>query len=414
MKEKYKLYVADLIKQKKMELGINSKELSERSNVSKSYLSKIENGSYLGSMETINFIFNVFDIEFYYEGEKFEELSELMDEYIINQIKANDTKAIIEKIISYHENAVYSALAEKYYLCRFINSVLMKDEFEYWDKEFNRISKLIVIDSKIKHIYLDFKGVLHKNNNDYQNAIKYLIEAKNLGKFEYTSSMVSYHLSYTYGKINNLLDAYRLAVEARDSFNKESNWKREWYTECHIANLFSRSGEFQIANKMYLDLIQRYDEVGSVLMKNTVKVNLMWNYMKQLKWSEALQILEKTEENEFDMFKISYFHCAYCYFKLNQFELMNLWIEKGLSLKLDNDTRTLLEMLRILSDNLIDEDERIKKLLKCKKNNEDCIELETLIIINNEIRNYAETNFKYKIAYEVTKELLTTKATFVV
>lgn len=403
-KEKYIKYLAYKVKTERQKRDIPPKQFTDLANVSRSYISKIESGVYIGDLKLIKHIFHVMDINFLCEENELSSLKALLSQYFDEYYKGNPTKDIIEEITAHEQEYENSLLYDHYVLARLNYAVVNHKESRSLVPRFEELMKLILMDNKEMQIYYDCKGIIEKEQGNYEEAITYFKKGKSYGKMEGIYPILCYHMSLTYSRMNNLLYAYETAVEAKGIFTDYYNWNRQWHTEWHIASIYVRYGLLEKAEKVYKEL---YNKAQTLSLDTAAIIgNLSLNLMKQQKWEEVLNWMKELKDEDYQKHKIFYFYEAFTYYKLEENENSKRWIQTGLSSdKKDPDADTLLKMLDLVMGNT-DELVRFEKLRQLYDENKKEMDNESKEIVLNYLIRYAKNSCRYKQGMQLCEELI--------
>lgn len=338
MESKLVFYFINLIKIKRKEKGLSLENVSVLSSMDKGYLSKIENRIVFPSLENLANILEKLGVNLVYEESILKEMNEKLNKlyYDIVYLNSLDHEYINESILADEEIYTSSLIADRYLVIKYaylVTSNSDKRVFSSLEEEIEcSFVQKNILDSNLLQIYYDYKGIALKNSHRLAEAIEMFERSKSIGYFKYSYGIVCYHLAIIYNRQNNHLEAYSNSKESLMIFLQELNFKRQRYSQIHIANIYSESKLYAKADGLYRDLL-RCDLDNE--FRCLVQLNLIWNLIKQQQFSNA--IVELLSINEKTKLKMKwYYFLSWCYYKTNQIEKSAKIIEESESINLSD------------------------------------------------------------------------------
>lgn len=393
-----------------MAQAVSLNQFSNIAKVSKGYLSKIENLQFEIDDELLHYLFKKLDINFVYDQAQLNENDALLEEFYIALVFYDIEKAeqLYQKIDERKEDYIESVLLLKYYLYSFIWNSIHKMDLTKTEEILNILEKdirsFVPFDNRELQIFLDTKGYCYMLQHSYKEAIKLLKRALALGTNQYSYGMTCYHLASVLAFDNNLVDAMKYANLALDEFTKELNFKRQWFTQTHIANIYVRIKQYETAEEIYRNMLKYFSNINDKFMWDKIRSNLCWVLILQEKYNESLAFIINSN-NQVD-YQMDIFHVALCYYNLHEYKESLNWIEKG-KVNCKNNI-VVYEKLRVL-EILINEKDDIEVLAHIKESYSKALDklnyegntfyLELLI-------EYSEKTFKYKEALDYMRKLV--------
>lgn len=368
MHKKYKKLIGSVIKGERCRQNLTVEKLADSVYISHSYLRKIENAYCAGSQFAISEILRELQIDFTLD----EKNLSIMDEQLIEFYYAfiNDDKEYMtqyyEMIEKQSDKYFYSVLRHRYYLVRLIWFIEQKkfDEAIEMKNKIDEMQNLVEMTEPEKQVYLASIGYLYLQKNKIKDAIELLKEAKDIGKFNNSYSLVCYYLGIAYNYDSQRVNAIYLTQEAINYFQKEMNLKKQLYSALHIAYLYAHDWQHEMANQIieYVLKQSKYQRMKSV--ENYCKQLLICNYMIQKDFNQAKRLLDDLKYNDClnEVNESIYVYGALTEYRLKKFDVSLQWIREGLcnckNKIVMSELATLEKMIRL------DDDEAILKMLK--------------------------------------------------
>ncbi len=324
--DRHKLYLSKIIHVKRNAENLSLDKLSELTNISKSYLSRLENAYSVNNTTYLHFIsiiLNKLNIAFYHDGQEFIELKSALDAFYkaIVFVNVEEAKKLYRQLLENENKYIHSTLVVKFMIYKYVWLTLIhadNREIENQVGVIENLKEIIAFEKNELQIYLDYKGSYFDDLNLEDRAIATLQEAKELGYNEYTYGMICYHLGVVQVKKNNLAEALYMNQVALEHFIKEYNYKRQCYTQVHTANIYALLKQYQKADEIYNSIINNDCFYNIENIKDFVMVSKTWNLVLQKDYHAALDlIINYIKPFKFKLINPAHiYHLAWCYYKL--------------------------------------------------------------------------------------------------
>lgn len=299
MDKKYGQYVLWLIKKEREKQGLSMEQLACICKLSKSYLSKIISSGNYTDEYMLKIIFKGLNIDFIFDDTELKKLDTLLNDFYYSLVFYNmeEAQKHFDNIIKNRHLFEHSVLILKYSLYLFAWYISNKGDRDIITKLDNTLNEElftnIQINNQERQLYLDYKGVLFKDEHMYKKAISMMEQAKELGRYPLSYGMVCYHLAVAYFMEDNLLDAMHNNQMAIDSFSAEFNYNRLLFSQIHLANIYSRNRQYLKTEDMYKSMLKNTHYTKNKLLLNAVRSNLSWNLIIQAGIKKPYQILNQ-------------------------------------------------------------------------------------------------------------------------
>lgn len=401
-------YLSAIIRNERQKQGLSLDQLSSLCNISKSYLSKIENADNYTNDFILNIILKKLNITFILDGDELSKMDALLDKFYHAQVfLLSETQDIYEKLLAMEDAYIHSNLITKYtvYKYAWLASNYQKNLYDIEEKLENELFKLIIPSNQLMQIYLDYKGIHLQNHNLFDQAIKVFNEALAIGIYQNSYSMVCYHLTAILIMQNNFIEAIHYCENALDSFIKEFNYKRQIYAQAYMAVIYSNAKLYSKAESIYQSLLDNPHYNNDPFLIDSIRSNYTWCLCLQHKYQQALSFMFDQGECEEFYFDESYFNIAWCYFKLNDYVNCLKWVDKGLIKSVNPQTSSKLITIKTIIMHNKDTEFIYNHLTQAYKNNKNILSQENKKFYLKLLIETCEKAFKYKEAYNYLKLL---------
>ncbi|RHN01287.1 helix-turn-helix domain-containing protein [Dielma fastidiosa] len=401
MKKHYGKYLSYIIKSERKKQELSQDQLSALCNISKSYLSKIENADDFSNEYIIEILLNKLGIHFIYDMDELSELDCLLDEFYYSQVYYNDNaNDNYLKVLSYKNDYINSILITKFLVYTYAWLVTHNQSVDDIESKLeNELFNYLPPSNELMQIYLDYKGVHQKNNSNFEEAICLFKKALKLGANKNSYAMICYHLATTLMMSSNYLEALHYNETALEYFIKEFNYKRQLFAQVYIAVIYSYCALYDKAEDIYQNLLLNPHCSNDALLWNTIRSNSAWNMCLQHKYNEALNILFPDGEKNELLFAEEYFNVAWCYYRLNQYAPALKWIDRGLKVSFDvYQTKVKLKTIQALIQNKDDIQAIYHYLIKEYHEIKDNLSQENKRFYLELLVEFCEKAYKYKEA----------------
>lgn len=393
----YGIPMGILIRSERKKRNLTVVQLAEETNYSRSYLSRIENGAEVDESVYIN-ILNYFGIKDY-TGAECEEYSKLLSTCMLDLYYLRCDKNKLEEILFDIEPYKYSCIYAKFMIIKLMYYVLFIDsenkEKNKFITEISEISYLFSIqEQQIINDYLGYELI----NKDSEAANKYFDIALTFGIHNYSTSILYYHIGILKCIKNDLCDALYFCLKAHERFSLELNHIRLFYTQLHIANIFSISGNYIKASMLYERLVE--STIIPVEDKTIVYSNMSWNYYKSGNFKEAIRY-GKLQTNKNYAY---YLHMILIYYALSDIEKVTCLLNETKHIILSDFQ---IKIFKILENEFILKNKtsmHLSLLIDTYEQAKIFDEVDVVSILNNFIVTYYEDKRQYKDANYYLKQ----------
>lgn len=316
--------------------GITKKKICDCCGISVQYLTKIEDDLMYVSLskEFRNKLCDALNINFFsdYNFNKifFNQLNEFKKKCIYGDEKSAISIYLDNEIKT---DSLQQTICFPYFLLmKFVYLVLFER------RNSNELIILLETLDKVKEhfyreysqIFLLYLAVFYKNQNKLDLAFDILKKAKKIGNDEHILSMIYYHMSIIQIKKGEYFNSFLSNSKANNLFSNTNNYIRNVYALSHMGLIFLHMRDYGEAIKCCNEAI----ESAKIMNKENIMAinyqNLSWLGMLTKNYDEVKNNVMKA----FDYGRkdtILYFHAAYSYAKLNDYESSEAWAKKGIS-----------------------------------------------------------------------------------
>lgn len=316
--------------------GITKKKVCDYCGISVQYLTKIEDDlMYISlSKEFRNKLSDALNINFFSDYNFNKTFFNRLNEFIRKCIYSDENGAI--SIYLDYENKIDSlqqTICYPYFLLmKFVYLVL-------FERRYNNVLVIIqeTLDKVKNHFYggylqifLLYLAVYYKNQNKLDSAFDILTKAKSIGNNEHILSMIYYHMSIIQIKKGEYFNSFLSNLKANNLFSNTNNYIRNVYALSHMGLIFLHMRDYAEAIKCCNEAI----ESAKIMNKENIMAinyqNLSWLGMLTKHYNEVKDnVMKALDYGRKDT--ILYFHVAYSYAKLNDYESSEAWVKKGMS-----------------------------------------------------------------------------------
>lgn len=295
--DNYGIALGLLIKRERIKNNLTTMQLAKKTNFSRSYLSRIENGTLVNDfvyekiLSALNVTYHNIEECLHYEKE--------LDIAYLNFIFMNDNENEIRNLLIKLSEFKSSPLFIKFMIIQLIYYVSYpQNEIECRDNFFREIETLAYsfspVDQQLIYDYLGYEYMY----KDVKKAKYFFDKAIECGVFDESTSMLYYHLSIFEYRCNHLCLALTHCMKAHDRFSNDLNYKRLFYTQFHIANIYMLNMSYDASIKIYNKLLVS----DAVLDKSKVYANLSWALYKTGDYKNAYSTIQKCTKRFFSYY----------------------------------------------------------------------------------------------------------------
>ena len=317
--------IGNIIKSIHLEKNIPVKEIARKLNVSVSTISQFETGKNYASIERCKELFSICDCQFDYDMD-FNEVRNKLHLFYEGYAQVNQTNLLI-KVKSYlkNENDFYSFARFEYALILYLYSIISEklDVVSKYNLEEIIQCGLSSFDSKSKSIYMDLKSTYYFWGNNINESRKYALKALELNPRNF---MANYH----YGIINIRNGYYTIASQYLDAATIQAlnlvAFERLIYITLCKSLLLQHTYQFEESLHMSLNLLNESRKRKDIRLEKSVKSNIVFNYLIQKKYEQALKWLNDIDEQYLEQREMIY--KVFVLYQLRRYDSCMVFIKK--------------------------------------------------------------------------------------
>lgn len=382
--------------------GYSLRELSKLTGIHYQQINRFEQGEFDLDNQQIQILQEVLNFTEYFNTTGYEHALTLFKEFYSCVVKNDTNLSDYIRMIPEHHSDINEKIV--HLVIKYINSVLDKDKIKSREIECF-LSKCIIENNLLYHVYLDYKGVHLFNNNQYIEAIELFKKLLTLDLNDAVKSMVLYHLGFVYKNMNNLIDAFIIFTNAKENFHSNNNLSRVFGCNLMLANILLRSRKYEAAEREYLECLHFGNSIN-IKETEIAKVyrNLSWLMIKKMDYDKAEFYLDKAKLIDANH-DLVYVYDTWITYKKEKYNTAKKKIKNYKSLITDSEIVMILD----LYDSLCYTEDRkptLKTVEQCKKvyeyfdltNNVDLtlFYLDILIELLNRRKDYEKLAFYQK------------------
>lgn len=317
-----------VIRVKRKLLRMSLRDLDARTGISYGQLGKFERGDENPSLEALEKIGKILDINFKEYDEKDKEIEDIFSGFK-------------DALLYYQETDYYLNIVDrdlKYIHCpNFYKMLLMKYILYLLDGRkqmvLNEIEKVLGDsldgDEECNQFFHHYLGLKYSMSNQFDKANEEFEYALTLRYNESEYALIYYHLGQCCLRDDRALEAFQHFTYAKKLFLKNSNYKRTYFCDAQLASVHSRLGQNGLAIKQYercllnLNIIDNDPKIRGITLRN-----MSWVLIKTKKYEEAIQYLGQAEEIDATNENLI-IHYVWCYYKLGNHLDAIKWLLEG-------------------------------------------------------------------------------------
>ena len=288
------LYFGKRIREERNKQHLSLTQLAQVCYMDKGYLSKIETGVLIISVEFLANIYLKLGIKLIYEASQLSIMAEKL-EVLTKHLIMLDAMVIEKEIISINameKEYLNSELFIKYelvnalYFCEVredLNKV--KTIIDYLKRESIRYDYL---NNRDKQEYDYLWGSYYYKKKQIDKAIDKLKDSIDIGYKSILYGLVNDKLSAALAYKGDYMEAYYYENLAVNEYACSMNAKRQLRFIICIAELFSKNKEYKVAEKIYVGLIKNNPERKMLVDKYIIE-----NYVRAERYQEAYALINK-------------------------------------------------------------------------------------------------------------------------
>lgn len=400
---------AKYFKHMRISKSITSSEFAKFCNISRTYLSQIENCKRIPSRELLTHIFSKLGISFESYFENYKKIEFHLSNLYKGLIFVN-TQVINENIQWLFQNKLIILNSE------FSDRALLLMSFYYLENECTEKSDDILKyfnlkkgdkNSELNLEYLQLfhlqEGIIEFKNNNFDSSITKLQNVLKYRSDPMLTALALYYISQVYKSKKSLHLAIESLQKSIELFSLEINHYRLTTAQISYANLLRKIGNYSAALRSFESILYsndfKYDNAQKeFLLKKYIKLKV---YLHQ--YADAISLISFLEETSVPDYSIEFMKTI-CLYKLNERINANMVVDRFMRRNKENAPTycTLMKYLKLKYNNgHIDTLVTILEKVDCEK-----CSMDVEIAIYKELVELYENLFKYKKSNYYLKKLL--------
>lgn len=325
--KKNKPNICNVVKIIRLYNNITLAEMSDKTGITQSRISKIERGIESVSEETLRKIEKgiSFKIERNNESKNF--IDSIYFEFLNRLFDDDDYVLFYENLSIDYLKLMMSNDFYKILLCEFIISI-NKGNNKYCD-DLERTLIQLNLDSLSAQIFSHYQAYYQYTLGNIDIAIQKYKETLTINYNPKTHAMIHYHLALAFKDKNQLIDMYKSINLSKGYFIEHVAFRRMLYCDMNLATVYSRLGAVDEALNIYEQCIKLMTNLNcSIHLKATAYRNIAWihiqnkNYLKAI---ETLKIAEQIKANN----QLAILYNIWCYYMIGNHKMTDMWISRG-------------------------------------------------------------------------------------
>lgn len=325
--------------------GYSLRELSKLTGIHYQQINRFEQGEFDLNNQQIQKLQEALNFSEYFNSTSYEYALILFNKFYASVVKNDTNLSDYIKMIPEHHSDINEKIV--YLVIQYVNNVLDMDEINSHEIECF-LSKSIIDNKLLYHVYLDYKGVHLFNNNQYIEAIELFKKLLTLDLNDVVKSMVLYHLGFVYKNMNNLIDAFTIFTNAKENFHSNNNLYRVFGCNLMLANILLRSRKYEEAEIEYLECLHFGNSI-EIEASEIAKVyrNLSWLMIKEKDYDKAEFYLDKAKSID-ENHDLVYVYDTWITYKKKKYNTAKKKIKYYKSLTTDSEVIMILDLFESL------------------------------------------------------------------
>lgn len=343
--------------------GFSLRELSKLTGIHYQQINRFEQGEFDLNDQQIQILQEILNFSEYYNRTSYMRAMNLFNEFYASVVKNDANLSDYIKMIPEHHSDINEKIV--YLVIQYVISVIDENEIDSQKIECF-LSKCIIDNKLLYHVYLDYKGFHLFNKNQNIEAIELFKNLLTLDLNDAVKSMVWYHLGFVYKNMNNLIDAFTIFTNAKERFYSNNNLSRVFGCNLMLANIFLRSRKYEDAEREYLDCLHFGNSID-IEASEIAKVyrNLSWLMIKEKDHDKAEFYLDKAKLIDANH-DLVYVYDTWITYKKKKYNTAKKKIKNYKSLITDSEIVMILDLFESLCY-LEDRKPTLKTVEQCKK-----------------------------------------------
>lgn len=325
--------------------GYSLRELSRLTGIHYQQINRFEQGEFDLNNQQIQILQEALNFSEYFNSTSYEYALILFNKFYSSVVKNDTNLSDYIKMIPEHHSDINEKIV--YLVIQYVNNVLDMDEINSHEIECF-LSKSIIDNKLLYHVYLDYKGVHLFNNNQYIEAIELFKKLLTLDLNDVVKSMVLYHLGFVYKNMNNLIDAFTIFTNAKENFHSNNNLYRVFGCNLMLANILLRNRKYEDAEREYLECLHFGNSI-EIEASEIAKVyrNLSWLMIKEKDYDKAEFYLDKAKSID-ENHDLVYVYDTWITYKKKKYNTAKKKIKHYKSLTTDSEVIMILDLFESL------------------------------------------------------------------
>lgn len=343
--------------------GFSLRELSKLTGIHYQQINRFEQDMFDLNDQQIQILQEILNFSEYYNRTSYMGAMNLFNEFYASVVKNDANLSDYIKMIPEHHSDINEKIV--YLVIQYVISVLDKDEIKSHEIECF-LSKCIIDNKLLYHVFLDYKGVHLFNNNQYIESIELFKNLLSLDLNDAVKSMVLYHLGFVYKNMNNLIDAFTIFTNAKENFHSNNCLSRVFGCNLMLANILLRSRKYEVAEIEYLECLHFGNSID-IEASEIAKVyrNLSWLMIKEKNYDKAEFYLDKAKLIDANH-DLVYVYDTWITYKKKKYNTAKKKIKNYKCLTTDSEVVMILDLFESLCY-LEDRKPTLKIVEQCKK-----------------------------------------------
>ncbi len=398
-----------VIRSKRIEKGLSLRDMSAITLVSHSLISNIEKGIQTPNKETLKSIMENLDLRFYNDPAMMDEMTNLSRRFLslLENNEYEQAKVVYNKIIEKEDIYLYSPQLVNYILVKYLFIAMTNVQDTDIDDMLSHYKGMLEFFTELQQqAYYFIEGLNHLNNERYNKSLSSFTIATNRGD-KYYDVYIKEYMVISMVRQFKFMDSFRIANEIITEFEKRTIYYRAMKVKLQLARVNLVIMKFDdmrtILDQVYnfaskFEVMSLLEEVLLLRAAIEIKLNNLEeaeNYISQMPYQKSIS-------SALLRFRIAYIR--------NQpLEIEKLYLKVMKYPEVKNHYKlpgyfTVLTMYKVPS--LMDEDKYLESLTKMV---DDAVENNDQEIIGlgfNYLFEYYSSKRQYKKATDVAKEFL--------
>jgi len=323
--KKYK--IANAIKVNRLHKNITLTELSAKTGITQSRISKIEREIESVTEETLQKIEAGLSVKIERFGESIPVINEIYYDFLQRLFDDDDYAYVYANNMVPQNQLMKSNDFYKILICEYILAVNQGLNKACDDLE--KMLNQLILDKISAQIYCQYTGYRQFTLGNIDAAIEIYHKALTMGYQPQIHGMLYYHLALAYKSKNQLIEMYKSLTLAKQFFLENMSYRRVIYCDMNMATVYARLGATEEALAVYHTCVKMMSSLNiSYSLKAMAHRNIAWIYIKNKNYSEAIEELKIAEQLKPNN-QLTILYNVWCYYMLGNTKMTDKWVKKG-------------------------------------------------------------------------------------